>query len=91
MLTRLRAILRHFNRAAMSTATHNTNKACCTIPPVKSDYQPKGTFKSYAGFDRVCFIAVYNKGSNPYRVQVYVAGPEKPGKLALVCVFDIFG
>ncbi|KIP08540.1 hypothetical protein PHLGIDRAFT_69188 [Phlebiopsis gigantea 11061_1 CR5-6] len=58
----------------MSTTTHNTNKACCTIPPVKSDYQPKGTFKSYAGFNRV-----------------YVAGPEKPGKLALVCVFDIFG
>lgn len=74
MLTRLRAVLHHFNRATMSTATHNTNKACCTIPPVKSDYKPKGTYKSYAGFNKV-----------------YVTGPEKPGKLALVCVFDIFG
>ncbi|KAI0735540.1 Alpha/Beta hydrolase protein [Earliella scabrosa] len=36
----------------MSTV-HNTNAACCTIPPVKSDYVPKGKFKSYAGFNTV--------------------------------------
>ncbi|KAH9891060.1 Alpha/Beta hydrolase protein [Cubamyces lactineus] len=58
----------------MSTAVHNTNVACCTIPPVKSDYQPKGSYKSYAGFSKV-----------------YVTGPEKPGNVALVCVYDIFG
>ncbi|KAL1952263.1 hypothetical protein VTO73DRAFT_1412 [Trametes versicolor] len=57
----------------MSTV-HNTNVACCTIPPVKSDYTPKGTFKSYAGFSKV-----------------YVTGPATPGKLAFVCVYDIFG
>ncbi|BFZ56866.1 hypothetical protein PYCC9005_003915 [Savitreella phatthalungensis] len=27
----------------------NTNKACCSIPPVKSDYQPKGDYEEYAG------------------------------------------
>lgn len=37
----------------MSTAVHNTNKACCTIPPVQSDYTPKGTFKSIGGFNKV--------------------------------------
>ncbi|KAI0700444.1 hypothetical protein BC835DRAFT_1404870 [Cytidiella melzeri] len=60
----------------MSTATkvHNTNTACCTLPPVRSDYEEKGFYKAYGGFDKV-----------------YVAGPKEPSKLALVCVFDIFG
>ncbi|PSS37124.1 hypothetical protein PHLCEN_2v997 [Hermanssonia centrifuga] len=61
----------------MSTSSgtvHNSNVACCNIPPVKSDYQPKGIYKSYAGFKKA-----------------YVTGPEKPGKLALVSVYDIFG
>ena len=55
MFSRLRALAHHLNHAKMSTATpiHNTNVACCTIPPVKSDYQPKGTFKSYGGFKKV--------------------------------------
>ncbi|CDO72737.1 hypothetical protein BN946_scf184990.g20 [Trametes cinnabarina] len=56
------------------SVVHNTNVACCTIPAVKSDYTPKGSFKSYAGFSKV-----------------YVAGPEKPGKVAIVCVYDILG
>ncbi|KAI9059667.1 hypothetical protein FKP32DRAFT_1579652 [Trametes sanguinea] len=56
------------------TTIHNTNVACCTIPVVKSNYKPKGFFKSYAGFSKA-----------------YVAGPEKPGKVALVCVYDILG
>ncbi|KAJ3556318.1 hypothetical protein NM688_g2094 [Phlebia brevispora] len=77
MLTRLRSLVHHLNHAKMSTAAgvvHNANVACCTIPPVRSDYKPKGTYKPYGGFDKA-----------------YFAGPEKPGKLALVCVFDIFG
>ncbi|TBU46527.1 hypothetical protein BD309DRAFT_857797 [Dichomitus squalens] len=57
----------------MSTV-HNTNVACCTIAPVKSDYVPKGKYKPYAGFSKV-----------------YVTGPETPGKVAIVCVYDIFG
>ncbi len=40
----------------MSTV-HNTNQACCSIPPVKSDYAPKGFYKSYAGFSKVSFFA----------------------------------
>ncbi|KAI0344107.1 hypothetical protein BDW22DRAFT_1355401 [Trametopsis cervina] len=60
----------------MSTASavHNTNAACCTLPPVRSDYKEKGTYKAYGGFDKV-----------------YFAGPKEPTKLALVCVYDIFG
>jgi dienelactone hydrolase len=41
---------------------------------VQSNYEPKGFFKPYAGFQKV-----------------YVTGPEKPGRLAIVCVYDIFG
>ncbi|OCH92727.1 hypothetical protein OBBRIDRAFT_791027 [Obba rivulosa] len=37
----------------MSSTVHNDNAACCSIPPVKSDYTPKGVFKSYAGFNKV--------------------------------------
>ncbi|GBE78460.1 hypothetical protein BKA93DRAFT_870124 [Sparassis latifolia] len=38
----------------MSTTTvHNTNVACCTVPPVKSDYVPKGTYKAYGGISKV--------------------------------------
>jgi len=32
---------------------HNTNKACCSIPPVSSEYTPKGTFKSVGDFKKV--------------------------------------
>jgi len=39
----------------MSTKINNDNAACCSIPPVKSDYTPKGTYKPYAGFDKVYF------------------------------------
>ncbi len=56
MLSRLRSILAHLNqssRAKMSTAVHNTNEACCTIPPVLSEYEAKGTIKPYAGFQKV--------------------------------------
>ncbi|KAJ6575517.1 hypothetical protein B0H10DRAFT_2104034 [Mycena sp. CBHHK59/15] len=39
----------------MSTASghHNTNTACCTIPPVQSEYTPKGSFKSVGDFKKV--------------------------------------
>ncbi|KAF9454996.1 dienelactone hydrolase [Macrolepiota fuliginosa MF-IS2] len=37
----------------MSTTVHNTNQACCSIPPVQSDYQPKGTIKPLGDFKRV--------------------------------------
>lgn len=58
MLVRLRSVLGHLTRtsvlqrAVMSTV-HNTNQACCSIPPVQSDYQPKGTFKPFGDFKRV--------------------------------------
>lgn len=60
MFVRLRAIAHHLApsyslaRAQMSTVVHNDNAACCSIPPVRSDYTPKGSYKSYAGFDKVC-------------------------------------
>ncbi len=37
----------------MSTTVHNTNQACCSIPPVQSDYQPKGSIKPFGDFNRV--------------------------------------
>ncbi|THH07137.1 hypothetical protein EW145_g3599 [Phellinidium pouzarii] len=60
MLTRLRALIHHANHRLMSSAPTsgtqrvvNANPACCSIPPVQSDYTPKGVYKPYAGFDRV--------------------------------------
>lgn len=57
MLFRLRQLLRHLNHSKTSTASisqgvarpitvmsHDTNKACCTIPPVSSNYEPKGKY-----------------------------------------------
>lgn len=57
MLARLRAVAHHLSpshsAAKMSTTIHNDNAACCSIPPVRSDYTPKGSYKSYAGFTKV--------------------------------------
>lgn len=35
------------------TPVVNSNPACCSIPPVLSDYTPKGAYRPYAGFKRV--------------------------------------
>ncbi|KAL0950700.1 hypothetical protein HGRIS_007477 [Hohenbuehelia grisea] len=53
MISRLRLFAHQLNKAKMSTATHNTNKACCTIPPVQSNYTPKGSFASHGDFKKV--------------------------------------
>ncbi|KAJ7042616.1 hypothetical protein C8F04DRAFT_1076534 [Mycena alexandri] len=56
MLGRLRVLAHHLNKAKMSTASshiHNTNAACCSIPPVQSDYTPKGTFEPVGDFKKV--------------------------------------
>ncbi|KAI0035292.1 hypothetical protein K488DRAFT_43713 [Vararia minispora EC-137] len=66
-LTRLRAITAHFLRQphpipsrAASTIVHNDNIACCTVPPVSSSYEPKGSFIPYAGFNRVYAVGPIN-------------------------------
>jgi len=46
----------------MSTV-HNTNQACCSIPPVQSDYQPKGSIKPFGDFNRV-YITGPEKSDN---------------------------
>jgi hypothetical protein len=54
MIARLRALAHHLNKANMSTTIHNTNTACCSIPPVHSgDYTPKGAFKPHGSFEKV--------------------------------------
>ena len=65
MLTRLRSLVHHLNHAKMSTASgvHNTNVACCTLPAVKSDYKPKGTYKPYGGFQKVMYTHTHTKES----------------------------
>lgn len=52
-MRRLLAISRHLNPLARMTTVHNTNEACCTIPPVQADYSAKGTYKPHGTFDRV--------------------------------------
>jgi hypothetical protein len=82
MFSRLRQLAHHLNAsharnsslaightATMATAVHNDNQACCSIPPVASDYTPKGAFRTYAGIDKVyvtgtkgahAFVCVYD-------------------------------
>ncbi|KIJ32099.1 hypothetical protein M422DRAFT_36016 [Sphaerobolus stellatus SS14] len=36
----------------MTTKILNSNTACCSIPPVLSSYEPKGTIKPYVGFQK---------------------------------------
>ncbi|KAK0506016.1 hypothetical protein EDD18DRAFT_1121689 [Armillaria luteobubalina] len=63
MLSRLRSILAHLNqssRAKMSTTVHNTNEACCNVPPVLSEYEAKGTIKPYAGFQKNAIVAIFD-------------------------------
>jgi len=75
MFTRLRALVHHLNHSKMSTAsggTHvvNSNPACCSIPPVKSNYTPKGIYEAYAGFKKV-YITGPPKRSDMAIVAVY--------------------
>lgn len=99
MFTRLRALAHHLYpslRASNMSTVHNTNVACCTIPPVHSDYTPKGNYKPYAGFNKVRSTLEQYTTRKPdtgavQHAQVYVTGPETPGKVAIICVYDIFG
>ena len=74
MLNRLLALAHHLNHRKMSTATGlgkvvNSNTACCSVPPVQSNYKPKGTYAPYAGFKRV--YATGSEGSGIAIVAVY--------------------
>jgi len=39
--------------AGSRAAVVNSNPACCSIPPVLSNYEPKGKYIKYAGFEKV--------------------------------------
>ena len=39
--------------STVAGTVYNTNKACCTIPPVLSDYTPKGSFRPHGAFKKV--------------------------------------
>lgn len=49
--------------STVSGTIHNTNTACCTIPPVQSDYTPKGSFKPYGIFKKV-YVTGPENGEN---------------------------
>ncbi|KAJ9094008.1 hypothetical protein QFC20_006988 [Naganishia adeliensis] len=40
----------------MSGHVHNTNKACCSIPPVQSEYKPKGSYQKVGSFEKAYVI-----------------------------------
>lgn len=75
MLFRLRQLAHRPNHSKKATAlifrgvtrpitlmSHNTNKACCTIPPISSNYEPKGKYLEPGyGFSKT-----------------YVVGPDNP-------------
>ena len=51
MFARLRSLAHHLYpriRIGKMSTVHNKNVACCSIPPVQSNYTPKGSFKPSA-------------------------------------------
>ncbi|KAJ7169507.1 hypothetical protein C8R46DRAFT_1175770 [Mycena filopes] len=52
----------------MSTAgshvVHNTNAACCAIPPVQSDYTPQGSYESVGDFKKVYVTGPAGSGNS---------------------------
>lgn len=95
MLNRIKSFTSSFrpkrHSKKMSTTVHNDNKACCSVPPVPSSYQPKGTIQKWGGFEQVrCVRLSDSRLAHFLYVQVYITGPEKSDN-AILCVFDIFG
>jgi hypothetical protein len=41
----------------MSGHVHNTNKACCSIPPVQSEYKPKGSYQKVGSFEKAYVVS----------------------------------
>ena len=69
MFSRLRTLAHQLYpriRSAKISTVHNNNAACCSIPPVQSNYTPKGSFKPYGGFNKV-----RRSWSAPYLPTIY--------------------
>ncbi|KAF7310599.1 Dienelactone hydrolase family protein [Mycena chlorophos] len=89
-LNRLRQLTHQLNKGkAMSTTVHNTNKACCTVPPVESDYTPKGSPVLAFAICVPMFEGSY-KAVGAFK-KVYVTGDESKVSKPLVAIYDIFG
>lgn len=70
----------------------NSNPACCSIPPVTtSSYIPKGTYVSFAGFDRVYVTGPSSKRGPDIHTGSSQSSGQGTSDIALVSVFDIFG
>lgn len=65
MIARIRALTSHFKpktpKRAMATV-HNSNSACCSIPPVQSSYTPLGSYKSLGGIEKVYVVGPEGTG-----------------------------
>lgn len=46
-------------RTMSSGHIHNSNAACCSIPPVESDYKPKGSYQKVGSFDKAYVVRIY--------------------------------
>lgn len=101
MFTGLRSSTRRLNLSRTmasnntSQATQrvvNSNPACCSIPPVTtSSYVPKGSYISFAGFDRV-YVTGPSSNRSPKIPTGSSHDPEQGASdIAFVSVFDIFG
>ncbi|KIO16485.1 hypothetical protein M407DRAFT_188322 [Tulasnella calospora MUT 4182] len=101
MLTRLRTVLHHLNRAKATTVSGSSSllrttsatmssdapsHACCTIPPVVTDTESYKPKGSYVSFEHT------DKDKFPEDpiTRAYVTGPTDTGKTIIV-IFDIFG
>lgn len=68
---------------------HNTNEACCSIPPVESEYKPKGSYQKVGPFDKAYVVSSLRPSHSPSRLTIPQIGDSKTH--ALICIYDIFG
>lgn len=50
--------LNSITKRNMSGHVHNTNEACCSIPPVQSEYKPKGSYQKVGSFDKAYVVSL---------------------------------
>lgn len=82
--------LNNITKRNMSGHVHNTNKACCSIPPVQSEYKPKGSYQKVGSFEKAYVVSTFS----PLRAILLIRHSSQIGDSkthALICIYDIFG
>jgi hypothetical protein len=59
---------KHVSTSAVIMSSAKLNEACCSIPPVQTSYQPKGSYEDIAGIKS---YVVGNKSAKAVLINIY--------------------